>query len=194
MIELSDLRKLAAEGKTPISIHVENTSNFDANGKRNGPISRVVISVIGKNGKERVINIDATIATTDILDQASFEEIMDAPQFSNAIRKKLIRILSDAEAKEINTSDKAIKNLKNRAALRGTPAEETVVDGVGVITKMVTDWNAGALDEEAIVEKLTEDAITFTKADLTSAIILVADPSSDVFRAITEKLSDFEVG
>jgi hypothetical protein len=193
MIELPDLRRLAAEGKIPVSLNIENLSNMEANGKRNGPISKVIISIVGSNGKERVVSIEPTIATTDLLDQASFEEIMNSPQFSDAVRKKIIRILSDEEARTINRSEKAIKNLENRAKTRGLVVETPVADGVGPITKMVTDFNADIIEEDEIVERLKDDAITFSKSDLTNALILVTDPTSDLYIALTEKLSDFEV-
>lgn len=190
-ITLTDLRKMEAENKAPLNLFAVNLSNI-VKGREVGPLSRVVISINGINGRERIIKIEPTIATTDLLDQASFLEIMSSPQFMDSYRKGIFKIVSADEAKAIDESPKALRNLSNRAKLRGTPAEEIKVDGVGSVTKAVTDYINGITDENSVIDLLDSPTGSFGQSDLISALALISNPSSDIYSLITEKLSDFE--
>jgi len=193
IISLADLREMKTQNKIPASLFVENISNMKASGERVGPILRVVISINGANGKERLLEVSPTIATTDLLDQATLDEILSSPQFAATVRKNLIRIVTKERARKIDSSDLAISNQKNRARMRGEQPEENKEVSSSKIKTLVSDWVKGSISESTVLEELEAPSLAFTKTDLVEALSLVSDPTSDVFQTITEKLSDFDV-
>ena len=190
-ISLTELRKMEADGKLPLNLFAVNLSNI-VKGKEVGPLSRIIISINGINGRERIIKIEPTIATTDLLDQASFVEIMASPQFMDSYRKGMFKLVTTDEAKAIDESPKAIRNLANRAKLRGVQVEEIKVDGVGPVTKMVSDYNNGNVSEDSVIDMLDSPTASFSQGDLSAALAIITNPSSDIYSIITDKLTEFE--
>lgn len=187
-ISLESLRELYNNRKAPTSLWVKNTSHL-RNGRKIGPRSVVIISVYDRHGKENAIKIDATIKPTNILNQASFIDIIQSTKFSTAVENGLIEVIDSEEAKTITDSAESKDQLSARRRIREVNEDVQTENSSEFITK-TKEFNNDIITEpqyRAYIEKYKD---SLSPDDISEAMSILIDTSCLSYALLTELQQD----
>lgn len=183
-ISLSTLRELYNNRKAPTSLWVKNNSHLK-NGRKVGPRSIIIISIYDRHGKENIIKIDATIKPTNILNQASFIDIMQSTKFSTAVDNDILEIIDAEEADSIINSKESKDQIAARSRIREV-SEDIKTENSSEFILKTKDFNNDIISEQEYRSYIEKFKDSISPDDVSEALSIIIDTSCMSYALLTE--------